>query len=124
MKAIDRRPLNPHEKALAEFLLSADFPGREELDQQLASAEAVSLCECGCGTINLRVVGASPRANCREPIPIEAYGDGIEVLLFVRDGLLASLEVVDHGDARPLPYPRPEQLKLWVPPQRKPSERA
>lgn len=118
MTVIDPRPLNPQEQALAEFLLSADCPGRYDLKRQLASAEAVSLCECGCGTVNLRVGSASRRANCREPIPVEAYGDGVDVLLFVRDGVLDSLEIVDHGDARPVPYPKPEELTLWVPPQR------
>ncbi len=79
-------------------------------------AEAVALCECGCGTIRMRVAGKSARATCREPVPIEAHGAGIQVLLFVRRGLLTSLEIVDYGDARPLAYPLPENLNLWLPP--------
>jgi hypothetical protein len=38
------------------------------------------------------------------------------VLLFVRDGLLKSLEIVDFEDKRPLAYPTPSDLKLYVTP--------
>jgi hypothetical protein len=58
------------------------------------------------------------RAAARGPIPVEAYGKGVDVLLFVKEGLLRSLEIVDHGDARPLPYPSANDLQLWAPPHR------
>ena len=32
---------------------------------------------------------------------VEAYGKGVDVLMFVRDDTLSSIEIVDHGDARP-----------------------
>ena len=113
--SIEPRPLKAQERALVEFLRSADFPGRDELRSQLNSVEAVGMCECGCGTVSVLVKSSVPRATCREPVPVEAHGDEIEVLLFVRGGLLTSLEIVDYGDKRPLPYPRPDELKLWVP---------
>lgn len=115
-KSIEPRPLSPDERALLEFLLSGEFPGREELKSQSKSAEVVGFCECGCGTVNLRVGGAAPQALCKEPIPVEARGNRVDVLLFVRKGLLSSLEIVDHCDTRPLPYPKPSDLSLWVPP--------
>ena len=110
------RELRPAERALIEFLLTADFAGRKELKEQLDSVEVVWECDCGCGTVNLRVKDSVGRAFTREPIPVEANGHGLDVLLFVRGGFLASLEIVDHGDARPLPYPTVGSLKLWVPP--------
>lgn len=120
-KSIEPRPLSSDEHLLVEFLLSAEFPGCDELKSQLGIVEVVGTCECGCGTVNLAVRGPAARAICREPIPIEAYGAGIQVLLFVRGGLLSSLEIVDLGDKRPLPYPRPRDLNLWAPPPRKPT---
>jgi len=120
-KSIEPRPLSSEERALVEFLLSAEFPGRDQLNSQLGFAEVVGTCECGCGTVNLAVTGPAARAVCREPIPVEAHGTGIQVLLFVRGGLVCSLEIVDFEDKRPLPYPRPRDLKLWVPPSPKPA---
>jgi hypothetical protein len=114
------RKLKPNERELLEFLLTADFPGRDELKAQLQHVEVVGDCECGCGTIDLKVNEYPTRAFVEEPIPVEARGEGIEVLLFVRGGLLCSLEIVDYEDRRPLPYPSIRDLELWVTPARKP----
>jgi hypothetical protein len=113
------RELKPNERALMEFLFTADFPGRNELKEQVDRVEVVGDCDCGCGTIDLAVKEPFVRAASREPISVEAHGDGIEVLLFVRDGLVSSLEIVDYGDSRPLIYPSPATLQLWVPPNSK-----
>ena len=110
------RQLSPEELALAEFLLSVEFRGRDELRKQLNVAQVTGTCECGCGTILIRVNDAIEKAATTERVVIEAYGKGVDVLMFVRDGTLSSIEIVDHGDARPLRYPRPEELTLWVPP--------
>lgn len=98
-----------------EFMLSADFPGRSELLSQIDSMVVTRECECGCGTVNFTVEGPVTYAICREPIPVEARGHGVDVLLFVRKGLLSSLEIVYHSTERPLPYPKPNDLKVWVP---------
>ena len=123
MRSIQPRRLASEERALLEFLLSAEFFGREELRAQLPRVEVTGTCECGCGTVDLTVKGQAARAICREPIPVEARGAGLDVLLFVRDGLLSSLEIVSYGDARPLPYPRPGDLSLWTPAPAKVSPR-
>lgn len=117
------RALMPHERSLLEFLLTATFPERDSLKSQVEQVEVTEECDCGCGTTSLRVVGAEPRNASPEQVVVEAYGTGVDVLLFARGGLLSSLEIVDHGDARPLPYPLPGQLTLWVPPRR-PSAKA
>jgi hypothetical protein len=113
------RELKPNERALLEFLLTADFPGRNELREQVGRVQVLWDCDCGCGTINLMVTNPVVRAVAREPIPIEARGANVDVLLFVRDGLLSSLEIVDHGDGRPLAFPSPSTLELWAPPNLK-----
>src|SRR5580704_11399470 len=91
------RALKPNERALMELLFTADFAGRTELKGQLDQAEVVGNCDCGCGTIDFSVKQPFVRAIAREPIPVEAHGTGVDVLLFVRDGILSSLEIVDHG---------------------------
>jgi len=41
---------------------------------------------------------------------------GVDVLLFVRDGLVKSMEIVRYGDTMPSSFfPTPDKLKLWVP---------
>jgi|SRR5215467_13329491 len=109
------RPLRREERALLEFLLAADFPGKEILASQSANLEVVRECDCGCGTVNFRGAESAPQASVREPIPVEAYGVGVEVLLFVRGGYLRSLEVVHHGDPVSASYPAVEKLHLWIP---------
>lgn len=112
---IEPRALRKEERDLLEFLLSADFPGRDALAQQSTELAVVCECDCGCGTVDLRGSDSAPKASTREPIPVEAYADGVDVLLFVRGGSLRSMEIVHHGDPRHGCYPKPEGLKLWVP---------
>lgn len=114
------RELTASERALLTFLLTADFPGRDELLQQARKVKATGDCDCGCGTIDLVVESNGPRATVREPVPVEAWKRGtgaVDVMLFVRNGLLSMLEVVDYDTDHPSPYPKPEDLELWVPPR-------
>jgi hypothetical protein len=110
------RGLNKKEQELLECMLTAEFPGSEELQAQIGRVEVCAECDCGCGSIDLQVEGQSGHGVENEQIAVEAYGKGVDVLLFVRDGLLSSLEIVDQGDARPPAYPTPAGLKLWVRP--------
>lgn len=110
------RQLAPRERELLTFLLTADFPGKECLREQAKVVEAIGECDCGCGTVHLSVRRGAEPAAVRNQVPVEAHGKGIEALLFVRQGFLSSLEIVDYGDARPLTYPKPADLQLSVPP--------
>jgi hypothetical protein len=112
------RPLRADERALLAFLLSADFPGRHELRTQAETVIVTGECECGCGAIGLHVETGLHAANVEKSIPIEAYADALDVLLFTRDGYLTSLEIVFYAQTPERPYPRPEQLTLWARPRR------
>ena len=113
------RALSERERELLDFMLTVDFPGRDELKSQAACEEVCWECDCGCGTVNFELKEPCTRAPAHEPIPVEAYRDALEVLLFVKVGFLSSLEIVDYRGERPPQYPSPEELKLWVtPPQR------
>jgi hypothetical protein len=116
MKRVSR-PLRQDEKVLLAFLLSADFPGCDVLRMQAESTTVVGECECGCGTIGLEVGHGLPTAGLVKPHRLEAYGKMIDVLLFVRNGFLGSLEIVFHQDSAERPYPLPTQLQLGKRPQ-------
>lgn len=105
----DARPLSANEGALVDALLTPDFPGVEALRDQAKSLLARSGCSCGCGTIDLLPQGDPPHSAAVNPAPSEGLirnADGDEVnglLLFIRHGLLASLEVYSFDDPLPLP---------------------
>jgi hypothetical protein len=110
------RPLNERERKLLEFMLTADFPGKEPLKAQLSRAEVCAECDCGCGSVDFRVQGLSATTGEHERIAVEAYADGLEILLWVRGEFLSSLEVIDYLHAGLTACFSPTNLKLWVPP--------
>jgi hypothetical protein len=78
--------------------------------QAAAAVDARKGCECGCGTIDLIPMGTDlPRSDAGSPVPAEGTvldADGAAVgglLLFVTDGLLASLEAYAYDQPLPLP---------------------
>lgn len=110
------RQLTNEERSLLDFLLSANFPGKDALTEQAKQIEVSGECDCGCGTVDFRLAASAAKSNAREPIFVEAYGEGVDVLLLVRDGYLQSMEIVHHAGAAPGGFPQPEKLRLWRPP--------
>ena len=108
------RPLTHEERDALGFLLTADFPGVEELRGQAPFAEAVGRCACGCATIGLKVdptrAGA---ATVVERVPVSASSkSGSEgLLLFVDDGYLSCLEIYSIEDETPSVFPPPSDFK-------------
>ena len=109
--AVQRR-LSRVESALLDALLGHDFPGVEALREQARDVLASKGCGCGCGTINLTPQDHDvPRSTASSPAEVEgrvldAKGEDVGgLLLFVRDGLLSSLEVYSYYDPLPLPEP-------------------
>jgi hypothetical protein len=110
-------PLTTDERRVLDELLAHDFPGVNALRVQAAAVYARKGCDCGCGTIDLIPMGTDlPRSDARSPVPAEGTvldADGAAVgglLLFVTDGLLASLEVYAYD--KPLPFPTIDRV-LW-----------
>jgi hypothetical protein len=108
-------PLTDEERALIDGFLQHDFAGVPELREQASHMTARRGCECGCGTIELVPDGTSvPRSQAANPVPIDATvcdPNGAEVgglILFVRDGMMQSLEIYSHTD--PLPFPDPQDV--------------
>jgi hypothetical protein len=100
------RPLTDLEKAILGKLLSVHLPGVEILREQIGRAKARTLDEYG--SIGLKVE-PSTRACFRDGPLVSAtqsdrntvagYGPFINVLLFVKDGLLTELQIY-KDDAR------------------------
>ena len=105
------RPLRPAEAAILGFLLSADFPGAGALRHQARAARVVEGCPCGCASVELEVDPAAPRAlQVSQYNAVEARGVHVaaDLILFVADGRLASMEIVGHGAQRFTEFPAPD----------------
>ena len=112
-----RRELRKEERELLEFLLSAEFPGAAELRAQALHVVVSGECECGCGSIDLVLRADCPPAQLENRIPIEAFGQAVDVLLFTENGFLSLLEIVDYMAPPTHPIPLPENLQLGVRPK-------
>lgn len=93
----DHTPRSPSamEQAILRNLLTADFPGREDLAVILSDIRVRTIDECCSLEI---VAGGGRRAQVVKQIPVEGYAidtDGVEahVLLHVREGLPYELEI-------------------------------
>jgi hypothetical protein len=110
--------LTGDERALLDFLLSADFKGRDELRKQAVSVRtAGSSCDCGCPSFHLNPREHLPAAPVDKRVPVEAHGRDpgghrIGVLLFTKDGYLANVEVFGYDSSELSGVPRPEDLKI------------
>lgn len=105
------------------LLPAQGFPDVEIYRVQLDRATVTGTCDCGCATVYLDVDPTAPRAALGgpvdSPLPFEARGHDpadasrpIEIVLFARDGALASLEIVYYGDTPPPEFPDPAGLEV------------
>jgi len=110
------RPLTTYEREVLEKLLEPEFPGRDELRQQLNSVTAKQIFEDG--TLALKCDSTHPApVKCR--VPVEAQGedaDGvlISVALHVVHGFMNELEIVKGDESKILRPPSPRDLVLIV----------
>jgi hypothetical protein len=113
------RPLTEREREILEMLLSVEAPGIETLRAQVPHASAARWA-CGCASFDLRVDRrGAPRSSITNSPAIEAetterddYRRTSDLLLWVDDGWLSGVEIVDyvdqHGDESPDEIPSPE----------------
>jgi hypothetical protein len=117
----DPRPLTERENDILDFLLSADFPGVEKLRKQAETILVTGRCDCGCATVYLTVDESLPTADEVEKYAaVDAAGrpgaddaPPPELILFVRDGRLSSVEIVWYDS--PIPkFPSAEDFETPV----------
>lgn len=114
------RPLTAEERNVLSFLLGADFPGVEELREQVNVAVVDWRCPCGCASFEVSVdTKAAGPADSYEPIPVEAQSREIgpngpfQLLLWVREGWLDGVEIVYFANEVPVEFP---PLETFEPP--------
>jgi hypothetical protein len=103
------RPLDPVERELLDLILSAEVEGVVDFRLQAEHiANVESDCRCGCPSIALNVDRNSAPSSgidymvlptARERV--EQGGVPREVICFVEDGYLSSLECVYYADTQP-----------------------
>jgi hypothetical protein len=97
-----------------DYLLEPDFPGRDALREQLATARVEELDECPC--LKFNVSGpAIAEVKCRVPIEAHSASGDVNVLLHVVEGRLDELEFVHFDPSRPLRMPAPRELRRFCP---------
>lgn len=125
--SVDRRPFNAEEVQLVDFLLD-DPRAVPELREQVAAAEVVSRCGCGCASVGVEVAPAAPQARWRAAdtpfgradwVPLTAEGLAgrgrvVEVTLHVLGGYLGELEIWTGRFGEAI-LPRPETLRRLRP---------
>ena len=117
---IEPRSLTDEERAVLDLLLSPAVVGVDPLRQQAEDVAVTGCCSCGCPTIDLTPRRESPRAPGEAGVwPVAGRVDPVgdeppqEVLLFVDDGRLSSLELVYYSESVPSAWPDLSKIRLW-----------
>jgi hypothetical protein len=103
------REVTASESAALAAAVSGDWEGAGELRSQLPGLLARPGCSCGCGSIDLRPRHGMPAHMAPSPAPCEGIvldvtgAEAGGLLLFLRNGLLQSLEVYSYSDPLPMP---------------------
>ena len=114
----ENRPLSERERKVLDFMLGVDDLRLEPLRTQASTASVSGHCGCGCATIGLAVDRTQARpAHGLGYAAVDARrrgangtADYCELILFVRNGLLSSLELVWYE--RPIPeFPSEEDFE-------------
>lgn len=121
MKLREPRPLNEVERSVIDALLTPEFPGSGELRSQTLHAVVVGKCDCGCPTVDISVPVSAPRSDALlkgSLAPFEGrvaqLGDEPvgELLLFVNEGYISSLEYVFYVDTPPAEWPNLDRVEV------------
>jgi hypothetical protein len=100
MPELDYRPLTDSEKAIVMKMLSVDLPGVEILREQANHAMARVLDRYGSIAFKLGLVERTrfsdgPLISALQPDTdtVQRYGPYVNIILFIKDGLIAELQI-------------------------------
>ncbi|MGX9883811.1 hypothetical protein [Streptomyces sp. NPDC002276] len=117
---VESRPLNGSERAVLEWILSADFAGAAALRGQLERTEVVAVWGSGSVSVDLRVrEPVRHAAMASDLVPVDAHVHGPsgeyvgELLVWTDDGAtLAALEYAWVTDEMPTALPAADAVRL------------
>ena len=110
------RPLTSNEREVITRLLEPEFPGRDELRDQLATARAIDLEDGGfaleCET--------AVRAPVKVTVPtegeyVDADGVPVHVELHVVDGVMSELDIYKNDSSKVVDAPTASKLDVFAP---------
>jgi hypothetical protein len=114
------RPLSDYEKAVLERLFEVDFPGREELKEQVSHAAASLIRGTGDNYRSINMQTSSDRiAAVKDRVPVigmtkDEGGGHVEILLHVIEGKIHELEFVRMDGEPMVGLPRLDIMQLHV----------
>jgi hypothetical protein len=112
---LPRLSVGEYERAVLDHLLSHEFQGVHALRAQARVTQVRGLWEDQPTIVLLEVHEEAPVAEVAFTVPIEARVRDVEppqeVLLFVKQGRLDSIELVDYGGGEPDELPSSDRLE-------------
>lgn len=108
------------ERRLLDQLLSVDFPGRNELREQVRTASVRWLPSRGAPALIVETRPDSPPASVVQRVPVEATcldedGQVMHLLVHVVDQRLSEVEIFREDGERMLRFPDGEGLSVIAP---------
>jgi len=111
------RPLNNHERRLAQWMLENGNAEASQFLQQLNKAEVTPRrCTCGCASINFKIKGMTVAPPGVHKLGDFLFYDGAEIagiFIYESGGILSGLEVFGMATDAPKALPQPEALMTY-----------
>jgi hypothetical protein len=113
------RDLTRSERAILDCLLDHDFPGRDEIAQQLVNCSVRVIDENG--SLEFQINSPIKASSVRSRVPTEGEAedsDGVIIhfLLHVVDGVLRELEIYKEDNSTLLAMPDINAIRVFAPP--------
>lgn len=104
------RDLTERERAVLDFLLSADFDGVDDSRRQAANVLVTGGCECGCPSIDFGHPDVGP--GIKPVVNAQIKGANDTLFAFTQGPWLAGIEYVGYDD-QPAELPEPSRLEIY-----------